>query len=88
MITDESPAPIGFVESCRFYTNDCSVSPLQKMMHYAKLYMSQAADNAAHSGELSSKLTGEEVMDHRTTVFIADSTEEFCTSLSAVLAHT
>lgn len=30
-------------------------------------------------------MTGEEVMDNRTTVFIADSAEEFCGSLSAAL---
>ena len=30
-------------------------------------------------------MTGEDIMDNRTTVFIADSTEEFCTALTAAL---
>jgi two-component system response regulator (stage 0 sporulation protein A) len=34
------------------------------------------------------ELTGEEVMDKRTTVFIADSNEEFCTGLAAALSLT
>ena len=33
-------------------------------------------------------LTGEEVMDNRTTVFIADGAEEFCSGLSAALLQT
>ena len=32
-------------------------------------------------------MSGEEVMDHLTTVIIADNTEEFCSSLSAALQH-
>ena len=34
------------------------------------------------------QMSGEEVMDNRTTVFIADSAEEFCSGLSAALLHT
>ena len=32
-------------------------------------------------------MTGEEVMDNRTTVLIADNSEDFCASLSAALEH-
>ena len=32
-------------------------------------------------------MTGEECMEHATTVFIADGTEDFCTGLSAALQH-
>ena len=43
-----------------------------------------AGETAAIGGE-NLKLSGEEVMDNCTTVFIADNSEEFCTQLAAAL---
>ena len=43
-----------------------------------------AGEMAADGGE-NLKLSGEEVMDNCTTVFIADNSEEFCTQLAAAL---
>ena len=48
---------------------------------------SHTANNAVIIGEFYLHMTGEEVMDNRTTVFIADSAEEFCAGLSAALLH-
>jgi two-component system response regulator (stage 0 sporulation protein A) len=58
---------------------------LQKVIHYAKLYLSHRGgrDNRAWGENL--KLSGEEVMDNCTTVFIADNSEEFCNQLTAAL---
>ena len=65
--------------------NDCSDYFLKTGTGYAMLYLSQRRRRAAlHRGE-NQFVTGEEVMEHATTVLIADSAEDFCNSLSAAL---
>ena len=56
-------------------------------MHYVKLYLSHTADHVVLFWGTKFIMTGEEFMDHRTTVFIADSSEEFCGALSSALNH-
>ena len=62
---------------------DCLGITLQRVADYAIIYLSQVAWVAAF-GEYFT-LTGEECMEHATTVFIADSAEDFCAGLSAAL---
>ena len=49
--------------------------------------MSHTAGHVVLTWGVSFIMTGEEVMDKRTTVLIADSTEEFCGALSAALGN-
>ena len=48
------------------------------------LYLSHAARLLPRKGE-NLHMSGEEIMDKRTTVIIADSAEEFCNALSNAL---
>ena len=72
-----------------FLTNKYLRFSLQKAIRYAMLVLSQWAGEACQpiTGE-TYIMTGEGIMDNRTTVFIADSSEEFCTGLSAALHST
>ena len=74
----------GIVEFCRLLSNDCFDFSLQNTIHYAKLYLSHTAGHVVLLGR-KFNTTGEDIMDNRTTVFIADSAEEFCGSLSTAL---
>ena len=59
---------------------------MQKPLHYAKLYLSQRGGDSADSYKgIEFNTLGEELMDNRTTVIIADNAEEFCAGLSAAL---
>ena len=64
-------------------TNDCFATALQTVADCDIIYLSQAAARAA-PGEYFT-WTGEECMEHATTVFIADSAEDFCAGLTAAL---
>ena len=71
------------VENAPFLTNDCFVIALQKHSLRAIIYLSLVAEEAILGENFI--LTGEEYMEHATTVLIADSAEEFCTGLAAAL---
>ena len=66
-----------------FLTNDCFAIALQKHSLRAIIYLSLVAEEAILGENFI--LTGEEYMEHATTILIADSSEEFCTGLTAAL---
>ena len=69
-----------------FLSSDCSHFSLQKALRYAKLYLSQAGGDTTDSYKgIEFHTLGEELMDNRTTVIIADNAEEFCTGLTNAL---
>ena len=67
----------------RFFTNDCFCYALQKGSLHVKLYLSLGGKTPLIGEKY--RMTGEEFMDHTTTILIADSAEDFCIQLSAAL---